>query len=282
MDLQLDVICIKSTILCTSFYTLQCFTQRVLGKLHLTSMRHPFPFLLTIGVTTTAINLGLSQYILDHPVRNIAQTLTSSSFINSNNMFYPILNKLQQVDGWNNHNQYESIVGSTLLGLSIYGILERKGFQTAFPMNILKKGVYGRSIPTQNIVATLNERMKIQELGKKFGCHQCGSKQRISAQKFIADHMPPTKIVKEMNSKWWRKILNIKIKQSLWPQCRKCFSIQGYAVRNNRHVPVYHQVIQLRHASPAIAYYLSQLSFIQNHLNDIITPIKIIIKDIID
>ena len=54
-------------------------------------------------------------------------------------------------------------------------------------------------------------RKLIQSLGKRFGCHQCGSRQLFrgadSGGIFIADHQPPTKMAKAMADAWWRKWL---------------------------------------------------------------------------
>jgi len=48
-----------------------------------------------------------------------------------------------------------------------------------------------------------------------------------SAVTFHADHMPPIAVVKQMNSRLWRKICHITVKQRFYPQCIKCSSKQG-------------------------------------------------------
>jgi len=43
----------------------------------------------------------------------------------------------------------------------------------------------------------------------------------------IADHMPPQAVVKQMNSRWHRKLLGVSVKQRFYPQCVTCSGIQG-------------------------------------------------------
>ena len=44
---------------------------------------------------------------------------------------------------------------------------------------------------------------------------------------FIADHMPPQAVTKQMNERWYRKWLGIKVKQRFFPQCIHCSGVQG-------------------------------------------------------
>ena len=70
-------------------------------------------------------------------------------------------------------------------------------------------------------------RKLIQSLGKRYGCHQCGSRQVFrgadSGGIFIADHQPPTKMAKAMADAWWRKWLG-----------------RGYHTPSLRHYPLYY------------------------------------------
>ena len=49
-------------------------------------------------------------------------------------------------------------------------------------------------------------------LGRRYGCHSCGKRQQ---QEFIADHIPPNKLVKFYE------------RQKFYPQCKLCSQKQG-------------------------------------------------------
>ena len=160
-----------------------------------------------------------------------------------------------------------------MLGLGMYLLLERKAFKTVLPSSILTTGAYANfargAVQATGAVATSSQRFAIQRLGKLYGCHHCGTKQIFSADKFIADHMPPTKFVNEMNKKWWRRMLKITVEQKLLPQCQKCFSKQGSAVASNFHRPVYHFRFRSPHLAAALALVLVQ----DKELDGMINPI---------
>ena len=45
--------------------------------------------------------------------------------------------------------------------------------------------------------------------------------------KFHGDHIPPVSVAKQINSRWYRKMLGWKVKQKFFPQCRNCSNKQG-------------------------------------------------------
>ncbi len=105
-----------------------------------------------------------------------------------------------------------------LVGLGVFALLERGFFRTALPSSVIAPGVFAnaltmtrRSVIATSAIATDSQRQKIQILGKRFGCHQCGSRQFFSRRGFIADHMPPTKLALEMSQSWWRKLFKITV-----------------------------------------------------------------------
>lgn len=55
-------------------------------------------------------------------------------------------------------------------------------------------------------------------------------------------------------------IIPLQIVQKLYPQCQKCFSLQGNAVRLNQHVLIHHYKLKVHHFSPLIVYFLMQNS----------------------
>jgi hypothetical protein len=171
------------------------------------------------------------------------------------------------------HSLTQQDAKQLFLGLSAYAIFERRAFRTALPSSLITTGAFAhtpvhwhRKLPNvltaTSEVASSAQRRIIQQLGKIHGCHHCGSRQIPfpfvfnTAPTFIADHMPPTKVIKEKNLVWYRQMSGILAKQQLLPQCQTCFSRQGQAVRSNVHILAYHQSFRAWHFAPAIGYLL--------------------------
>jgi len=171
------------------------------------------------------------------------------------------------------HSTVQQDAKQLLLGLSVYALFERRSFRTALPSTLLSTGVFAhtpihwhRKLPNvlaaTSDVASSAQRRIIQQLGKIHGCHHCGSRQVTfpylfhTPPTFIADHMPPTKIIKERNLAWYRQLTGILAKQQLLPQCQTCFSRQGNAVKAGFHVLAYHRSFRSWHFAPAVAYLL--------------------------
>ena len=110
------------------------------------------------------------------------------------------------------------------------------------PSSYTNLGSFARvshSIPAKMDYATSAQRKVIESVGRKWGCHTCGSRMifsrtRPSANsagssvvKFHADHMPPKSVAHAMNSRWWRRLLRIQVKQRFYPQCVSCSNVQG-------------------------------------------------------
>lgn len=196
--------------------------------------------------------------------------------------------------------RYEELKQS-ILGLGIFSVLERRSFRTALPSSVISTGVYAHTpwhwspkmsnvVLATSSVATSNQRAAIQSLGKLHGCHHCGSKQVFNLAKglptnFIADHMPPTKIVKEANSKWFRRILGglWKKKQQLLPQCQQCFQVQGTAVRLGVHKAIYHTQLRSWHLSPLLGMLLygnkEVQSFVDEYTGDVVETIDCVLYE---
>lgn len=180
------------------------------------------------------------------------------------------------ISGKFDKNDKFEVARRVIIGVGVFTILERKAFKTVLPSSLLTVGVYGMnraSVLATSEVATATQRLKMQKLGRLFGCHHCGSRQLVNRNTFIADHMPPTKMVKEINAKWWRKALGLTMSQRLFPQCQKCFSLQGAAVRAGVHFPIFHYMPRYFHLAPAIAYLLSKDSSFNSISADLIDPI---------
>lgn len=187
------------------------------------------------------------------------------------------------------------IVRKSLIGICAYAILERRLFRTTIPSSIIARGVYAplhfpflkrnlnQQIITCKSIASSSQRHNIQKLGNLYGCHHCGaklskfsrlyhkiSKDVINKAIYIADHMPPTKIANQMNNMWYRKMFNIKVVQTLLPQCYKCFQLQGTAAKHGHHRIVYHTQLRSWHLSPIIAHYMAKEDAVISWIEEIL------------
>lgn len=127
---------------------------------------------------------------------------------------------------------------SHVLRVCAFGLLAFKGlggrFWSIAPSNITNLGSFARtifSIPATEKYASPSQRQMIERLGRTIGCHTCGSRKIFyrgqNGVKFIADHMPPQAVVKQMNARWYRRLFGIKVKQRFYPQCVTCSNLQG-------------------------------------------------------
>jgi hypothetical protein len=218
-----------------------------------------------------------------------AAVVSSSTYIC--NKFAPICNNLIWGENKVSKDQLNSktVIKNCIISLFFYSLLERNFFLTALPSSIISRGAYARksgSIIATSETATSFQRAAIQKFGRKYGCHQCGSKINIfsnSVGPYIADHMPPTLFYKQAMSTWWNKLRNkiTPIKQRLYPQCQTCFSVQGSNVKSGTHMMVYHSRPRIVHLSPAMSIMLSSFSssksiiqLLENKVDDMIDLIQ--------
>ena len=186
-----------------SFYALTIACQRLVGSIalhggHPLVMNTPIGFLSTAGCC--AVSLNFQEKVIPL-LKNPSDSLTNVC-ISHDSFLADATNK-------------------ALPGSILFSILERKSFLTAFPSSILELGVYAprkdiqsSSVLATGSVATSKQRQTIQTLGRKYGCHQCGSfnpgKELGKLSTFIADHQPPTKYaeIKRNSAKFWQKIFS--------------------------------------------------------------------------
>ena len=249
----------KGALLCGLFWTSTAILQRLSGSFMMHSGRS-YPITAVWGMMCTGASLIAAN-------RGANEMLAEESFVGGG-----------MLDLWGNHakNQRLEEIKQSIIGLGIFGALERRSFRTALPSSIITTGVYAHTpwhwnpkmanvVQATSSIATSGQRGVIQTLGKLHGCHHCGSKQVFNLARglplnFIADHMPPTKMIKEANSKWFRKSFwgLFKKKQQLLPQCQSCFQIQGNAVRQGLHKLVYHNQFRSWHLAPVVAWGIYQ------------------------
>ena len=100
-------------------------------------------------------------------------------------------------------------------------------FSSVLPSSLLRPGAFAREwLPTTRGVqyATDKEREMIQTIGRRHGCHSCGTKRRVS--NFVADHQPPSKtIVGAVDTE--------VPSQRFYPQCNRCSRQQGGVLSSN-------------------------------------------------
>ena len=126
---------------------------------------------------------------------------------------------------------------SCLLGLLAFKSLGGR-FWAIAPSSYTHLGSFARwSIPCTAKYATPKQRTMIEQMGRKWGCHTCGSRMYLKSAKsattgkswrFAGDHMPPKSVAKHMNEMWVRKVgLLPKVNFRFYPQCVSCSSAQG-------------------------------------------------------
>jgi len=173
----------------------------------------------------------------------------------------------------------DALRGSTL-ALACYSVLERNWFRSTLPSSIISRGAYSRAsarIPSTSAVASSSQRATIQKLGRLFGCHHCGRRTSIfnNQQGFIADHIPPTLFVNQGSDSWSGRIFRkyFPMSQNLYPQCRKCFSLQGSFVKVGSHFMIYHDRFRLVHLTPILVGILSSNDHVRSILDPVLDPI---------
>lgn len=142
--------------------------------------------------------------------------------------------------GLNHHHQqqypyWQHTLRVCTTGLIIFKLLGGR-FWSISPSSFTHLGSFARpivsSISASNAYANTFQRQQIEVLGRRYGCHTCGSrmlfvKKLKGACKFHADHMPPQSVVECMNKNFVRRLLNVSVKQRFYPQCITCSNKQG-------------------------------------------------------
>jgi hypothetical protein len=108
------------------------------------------------------------------------------------------------------HDSNLNSIRRCIMGTGIFFFLSQGSFKSVFPSSLIALGAYSanarwNSIPTDIAATTAAQRLKIQSIGRRTGCHQCGSRLSFSqlGEWFVADHMPPTKFVERAKSRRW-------------------------------------------------------------------------------
>lgn len=265
IDLKMSPSISKMGVLTGIFWTSNAILQRASGLIRIHAGRF-YPVTVAWGFTCTCASIILAQYNTDGIVDRLSDAIPALISSSSSQQW------LQKV--WRNGNNSKENAKQFALTIGIYALLERRLFRSFMPSSLLATGAYApsithitsHSVDATSPIATPSQRYAVQKLGNIHGCHHCGSRQLLTSQSFIADHMPPTKNVLIANERWYRRIFGSwgEMSQKLLPQCYACFQQQGGAVRAGVHQIIYHSPIRVWHFSPAIAYGLLEKKLLQD------------------
>ncbi|KAK1443226.1 hypothetical protein BgAZ_201020 [Babesia gibsoni] len=119
------------------------------------------------------------------------------------------------------------------------------------PSDIVHPGAF--AVPKLSLLADgynyadKKQKSIIQQIGHTYGCHTCGYISK--SEKYIADHQPPSGVVKrKLNRRVIKFLLDnhiiplslIRPNQYFYPHCSNCSALQAKAVRYNRKKVVTH------------------------------------------
>lgn len=227
----------------------------------------PIPTLL--GITSVGVAAIASHTVASkcHTYFNIRQTqgngYSSYDDITTGEILSNIKERFnEEINNNNNNNNkfnsttssHKSYIRICVLGLLSYKLLGGR-FWSISPSSYTHLGSFAKaSIPAPSTgYATNKERQIIESLGRKYGCHTCGTKGGIQKKFFFtgqtppvlfhADHMPPNALVKQHQKERERRIIyrivsklfpfisfsfsSQPIKQRFYPQCVDCSNKQG-------------------------------------------------------
>lgn len=120
-------------------------------------------------------------------------------------------------------------------------------FWAISPSSYTHLGSFARwSIPCTSNYATSNQRKMIEQMGRKWGCHTCGSRMMVGpggkslasskSFRFVGDHMPPKSVAEQMNRNWLRRLRVLpKVQFRFYPQCVTCSNTQGSILSKATH-----------------------------------------------
>lgn len=234
------------TLTFTATLSLSTFLQSKL--LHSsTGIVKPIPSILGLGSVALASLLSHFISIQAYAYQQQLNTMWSSndnSFVDNSLLRLP--ESFSSIDPFFNGgsspnyiNQYFDFIPNDLdvthiLRVIVVGLIAYKGlggrFWSVSPSSFTHLGSFARkrkSLPATDAYASKLERKVINEMGKKFGCHVCGDRMikkegLKSGTKFVADHIPPRSVARQMNSRGYRRLTGRKVKQRFFPQCVHC------------------------------------------------------------
>lgn len=148
-------------------------------------------------------------------------------------------------------NYFAHAVRIAVLGTLSYKIL-RGRFWSVSPSSYTALGSFaGPSIPATDAYATTSQRDLVTKLGRRYGCHTCGSREIFrrtgNAPAFHADHQPPKAVARQITERshgFLRRLTGRTpvVQFKFYPQCVSCSNRQGAILsaavaKNSQHAP---------------------------------------------
>jgi Zn finger protein HypA/HybF involved in hydrogenase expression len=123
----------------------------------------------------------------------------------------------------------ENIALSGLVGLFWFRLVGGNP-KIVLPADLCAKGPFAKDAVAVVRDASVNaaQKLNVQKIGRKFGCHSCGRFLRFWEKRFIADHIPPTKLKAK-----YEGVDSFHV-QKLYPHCPTCATRQGNAVATGK------------------------------------------------
>ena len=124
-----------------------------------------------------------------------------------------------------------------VVGILAFKVLGGR-FWAIAPSSYTHLGSFARprlSLPAGESYASTAKRAALDKLGRRVGCHTCGSRsagkawfwERKGPATFVGDHMPPRSVAEQINKQLHRRLFNWKVQYRFYPQCTDCSSTQG-------------------------------------------------------
>lgn len=139
-----------------------------------------------------------------------------------------------QSASFSNHEEHFNRVPLSSIFICLLGIVSFKAFRGRFwaisPSSYTHLGSFARaSLPATARYANASQRLGVEALGAKYGCHTCGSKARnvIGSYRFVGDHQPPKSVARQLDHRFLRRLFNRKVQFRFFPQCQSCSRTQG-------------------------------------------------------
>ena len=125
-----------------------------------------------------------------------------------------------------------------IIGILTYKTIFRSNFMSLSPSSYTARGSFAtKGIPIGSgggtsssfNYASKSQRDALHKIGTRFGCHTCGTRLLFdrTSSKFHGDHIPPISVAKQINNRWYNRILGRTVAQRFYPQCTSCSSKQG-------------------------------------------------------
>lgn len=161
-----------------------------------------------VGIHNATPLLSTVVFLSTVATGNLFATLTFTS----------VIQIIDQECDLNPFNDFDSLFVTCLIIITVFLLLGNKN-ASILPSHVMYAGAFSRGyviVDNKGVNPSPGMKQKVQQLGRMYGCHHCGT----FVDKYISDHMPPTKLA-----------LPGEV-QRLYPQCNDCSMFQGGSISN--------------------------------------------------